>query len=225
MPTMKILAVSDEEIPTIYGPSIRSRFGDAQIVIGAGDLSYSYQEYIISMLNVPLYYVRGNHTPVVENTVAGGRTEPWGGIDLHRHHHRDPGSGLLLAGVEGCLYYHAGPYQYSQFDMWRHVLRLVPGLLLNRLRYGRFLDIFVTHAPAWGLGDDDDRPHWGIRAFRWLNKVFKPRLHLHGHVRLLHSEVARNIQFHDTQIINVHGYYEIELPLQHQNKDATANQG
>jgi uncharacterized protein len=215
---MKILAVSDEEIPSIYGPGIKSRFSDAHIVIAAGDLNYSYQEYIISMLDVPLYYVRGNHTPVVETTSGGTRSEPWGAVDLHRCIHRERHSGLLLAGVEGCLRYHKGAYQYSQFEMWLHVLRLVPGLLVNRVRYGRYLDIFVTHAPAWGLGDDDDRPHWGIRAFRWLDRVFKPALHLHGHVRLLHSEIPRCIQFHDTRIINVHGYYEIQLPLPHKTK-------
>jgi len=105
------------------------------------------------------------------------------------------------------------------------VLRLVPGLLINRLRCGRFLDIFVTHAPAWGLGDEDARPHWGIRAFRWLDQVFKPRLHLHGHIRLLHSNVPRCIQFHDTQIINVHGYYEIDVPLHDMNMEPTVKKG
>jgi Icc-related predicted phosphoesterase len=64
------------------------------------------------------------------------------------------------------------------------VLGLIPALLWNKLLRGRYLDIFVTHSAPEKIQDDTDLPHRGIRAFRWLIKVFKPRLHLHGHVHL-----------------------------------------
>ena len=100
---MNILAISDVEVDMIYSPLITQRFKDVDLVIGCGDLPYYYMEYVISMLNKPLYYVRGNHAPrFMEEADDHERAEPWGGIDLHRNVTRDP-SGLLMAGFEGCL--------------------------------------------------------------------------------------------------------------------------
>ena len=148
---MKVLAVSDVEVDMIYSPLITQRFQDVDLVIGCGDLPYYYLEYIISMLNRPLYYVRGNHAPRFNEEGTGGeRTSPWGGIDLHRRVIRDPLSGLLMAGIEGSLRYNHGRYQYTQAEMWMMIFSMVPRLLLNRLLYGRYLDIFVTHAPPAG---------------------------------------------------------------------------
>ena len=36
---------------------------------------------------------------------------------------------------------------YSEPEMRRQVARLLPPLLINRVRHGRFLDILVTHSP------------------------------------------------------------------------------
>ena len=71
---------------------------------------------------------------------------------------------MLLAGVEGCLKYNDGPFQYTQAEMWARVFLLIPGLLRNHLRRGRYLDVFVTHAPPAGIHDGDDLPHRGIRG-------------------------------------------------------------
>jgi uncharacterized protein len=209
---MKILAVSDVELGLIYNPAIRERFGMVDLVLSCGDLPYYYLEFIISMLDVPLYYVRGNHAHSVEKTVAGDRSGPWGGFDLHRRTCRDD-TGLLMAGIEGCLQYNFGPHQYSQTDMWRMVVLMTPALLLNRLRYGRYLDVFVTHASPWKIHDQDDRPHQGIKAFRWFDRVFKPRLHLHGHIHLYRQNTITETMVTGTRIINTFGYRVIDLDL------------
>jgi Icc-related predicted phosphoesterase len=140
--------------------------------------------------------------------VAGERTAPWGGIDLHRAHRRHP-SGLLMAGIEGSLRYNFGPYQYTDEEMWWFVLMLAPGLLLNKLRYGRFLDVFVTHSPPWHIHDADDRAHRGSKAFRWLLQVFKPAFHLHGHIHIYRRDTITETWFDQTRVINVFGYREI----------------
>ncbi len=207
---MKILAVSDQESNLIYSPQIKNRFSDVDLVIGCGDLPYYYLEYIISALDVPLYFVRGNHAYPVEHGLDGSRTSPWGAVDLHRRLARDE-SGLLLAGVEGCLQYNLGPYQYEQVDMWTMVLSMVPGLLINKFRYGRFLDIFVTHAPPWKIHDMEDRPHRGIKAFRWLVQTFQPAFHLHGHIHIYRQDTVRETRLNCTRIINVFGFKEIWL--------------
>lgn len=207
---MKILAVSDVELGFIYNVQIAQRFQDVDLMISCGDLPYYYLEFMISMLDKPLYFVRGNHASKVEDTVAGERTSPWGAVDLHRRVKR-ASNGLLVAGIEGSLRYNNGPNQYSQAEMWSLVFGLVPRLLYNRQRYGRFLDVLVTHAPPWQIHDMSDLPHQGIKAFRWLLKVFKPAYHLHGHIHIYRNDVTTVTQFHQTQVINCYGYRELEI--------------
>ncbi len=208
---MKILAISDQELPNIYSPILAQRFGDVEMVIGCGDLPYYYLEYVISTLNKPLYYVNGNHAPAVEYSEAGERTYPHGGVDLHRRVLRDAKSGLILAGIQGSLQYNQGVNQYSQADMWWLVRGLIPRLFLNRIFRGRYLDIFVTHAPPWKINDQDDLPHQGIKAFVWFDRRFQPRYHLHGHIHLYRQDAIRVVQVGKTQVVNTCGFQLIEI--------------
>jgi len=213
--SMKILAVSDTEIGFIYSPMICERFADIDLVISCGDLPYYYLEYIIGMLNVPLYYVRGNHASKVEYSDSGAfRTSPWGAIDLHQRGREDD-TGLLLAGLEGCLRYNNGPHQYSQSEYWMKVWRLVPRLMFNKLKLGRYLDVFVTHAPPYHIHDADDLPHQGIKAFNWLIKVFRPAYHLHGHIHIYRHDIVVETMVDQTKVINTYGYkvIQIETPV------------
>ena len=207
---MKILALSDIELQHVYSPIILQRHGDVQMVISCGDLPFDYLEYVVSMLNVPLYYVRGNHAYLLETESGEIRHAPGGASNLHQKVLRDP-SGLLLSGIEGCIQYNDGPYQYSQGRMWTMVLGLVPAMLINHVLYGRYLDMFITHAPPWKIHDMDDRPHQGIKAFRWLIETFKPSYHLHGHIHLYRQDAVRNTRLDNTQIVNVYGSMEIIL--------------
>jgi Icc-related predicted phosphoesterase len=210
---MKILAVSDVENGLIYSLASRERFKDARLAISCGDLPFGYLEYIINTLEIPVYFVFGNHTHTAERGENERNQIPWGAFDLHRRTRRDE-SGLLLAGLEGCLVYNYGPHQYSQEDMWMKAFSLVPGLLINRLRYGRYLDIFVTHAPPWNIHDQDDLPHRGLKAFRWILKSFHPAFHLHGHIHVYNTGTIKETQFHQTRVINVYGYKEINFNLE-----------
>jgi Icc-related predicted phosphoesterase len=203
---VKILSVSDVELGFIYSPLILERFKDVNLIISCGDLSYFYLEYIESMLNRPLFYVHGNHGHEVEYGIAGDRRAPWGGTNLNRQVVNQ--AGLLLSGIEGSLMYNDGPYQYTQGDMWASVLSLAPALMLNRIRYGRFLDVFVSHAPPWGIHDLDDLPHQGIKAFRWLIDVFKPSVFLHGHIHIYRSDTTTNTRVGSTMVINTYGFHE-----------------
>lgn len=215
---MNILAISDVEVDMIYSPLITQRFKDVDLVIGCGDLPYYYLEYVISMLDKPLYYVRGNHAPrFMEEGETSGRTYPWGGIDLHQAVKRDA-SGLLMAGIEGSLKYNKGLYQYSQPQMWQMIFAMVPRLMLNRLRYGRYLDIFVSHAPPWGIHDKEDLPHQGIKAFRWLIKVFKPAFALHGHIHIYQQYDVTETTYRSTRVINAYGYKLIRFDFPEKNR-------
>lgn len=206
---MKILAVSDIVLDILYSPLIRERFPDVDLVLGCGDLPYYYLEYILTALNVPLFYVRGNHANVVEYSSAGEKTHPHGAIDIHRRTINE--GGILLAGLEGSVRYNQGPFQYTQGEMWQNAFSLVPKLLLNRMRYGRYLDILITHASPWGIHDQSDRPHQGIKAFNWLLRTFKPTYHFHGHIHVYHSYMTTETLYGQTQVINAYGYRELEI--------------
>jgi Icc-related predicted phosphoesterase len=207
-----VLSVSDTEISFIHSQLIRKKFGHVDIVIACGDLSYSYLDYIISMLDIPLFYVRGNHDHPIEFLQGPSLDHPFGGVDLHRK--LVALDGLLLAGVEGSVRYkRQGQYQYTQREMWGHVLHLVPALLRNRLFYGRYLDVFVTHASPWGIHDKSDLPHHGIKAFRWFLKVFQPEYHFHGHIHTYRPDTITETQFGNTRVLNAFGYRVTELAL------------
>lgn len=206
---MNALVLSDVKIPFIHSPQVGHRFGDVDLVIGCGDLSYSYLEYVVSNLNVPLFFVRGNHDQVVEYGKGQDRYAPCGGENLHKKilQHGE----LILAGVEGSLRYRKGPFQYTQREMWFHVFGLVPGLIYNKARYGRYLDVFVSHAPPAGIHDKEDLTHQGIAAFRWLDQTFQPRFHLHGHIHVYHPDEITETIFGETQVVNAFGFREIDL--------------
>jgi len=216
---MRILSLSDKVISFIYGPPVKERFKEIDLAIGCGDLPYYYLEYVLTVLGIPMYYVRGNHDKVIEYTTYGQRTRPHGAIDLHRRviNH----DGLLLAGVEGSLRYRVGKFQYSQEEMWGHVFGLIPGLFRNRLRFGRYLDIFVTHAPSVGIHDKDDLPHRGIKAFHWFVKVFQPGYHVHGHIHVYRPDEVIRTHFGKTLVLNTFGFKEFEIDIESLNDHRT----
>lgn len=198
---MKILSVSDQVDPRIYSVKLKERHNDVAFVLSCGDLPYEYLEFIISGLNQPLYFVHGNHDHSKNGELDETQTHPLGADNLHGKIYRK--QGLLLAGVEGCIQYNRKTkYQYTQGEMWSHVLRLVPGLLYNKLMYGRFLDIFVTHAPPRGVHEGVDWTHQGIKAFRWLIDNFQPAYHFHGHIHIYRPDTVIETRIGKTMVIN-----------------------
>lgn len=208
---MKVLSVSDIEAGIIYSPQIKDRFTGLDMAISCGDLPYYYLEYIISMLDIPLYFVLGNHANQEEIGCEGSRYTPWGGYNLHRKVFYD--KRLIMAGIEGSIRYNNGPHQYNQGEMWMAVWSLVPKLFYQHMLRGRYLDVFITHAPPWGIHDADDPPHHGIKAFNWLIKVFKPCYHFHGHTHLYRLDAEKETRVAETLVINTCGYRETVLDL------------
>lgn len=208
---MKILGLADVEAPSVYNPNVKNRFPDIDLVVSCGDLRPAYLEFVVSMLDLPLYYVHGNHVQNIQDDEGNNHTEPSGAINLHKKVHYDEKNDLILSGIEGSLVYSFGPYQYSQQRMWNMVYSLIPRLMLNKVIHGRYLDIFVTHAAATGIHDDDDPAHQGVDAFRWLIKTFKPKLHLHGHIHVYNPFTPRETQYKETRVINTYGFREITL--------------
>lgn len=209
-PHYRILAVSDKVEPRIYGPSITKVAGDVDWIAACGDLPYYYLEYIVSMLNRPLYYVHGNHDRPEYRSNKRIIKEPQGGTNLHQHVCRV--DGLIIAGLEGSHRYNANKsYQYTQGEMWSHVLSLAPTLLINRLLYGRYLDLLITHSPPFGIHDGKDRPHIGFRAFLALMRWFKPRYLIHGHQHVYSNLTITRTRYQQTEVINIYPFKILDL--------------
>lgn len=115
---MKILAVSDQVVERIYALISSGQLNDVDLLLGCGDLPYSYLENLISMLNVPTYYVPGNHDPAYDPYRSEARVDGGTNVDLKLVRVK----GLLIGGFGGSIEYR--PYavnQYSQADAYiRH---------------------------------------------------------------------------------------------------------
>jgi uncharacterized protein len=206
---MKILSVSDVEVGLVYSPQIVQRFRGVDIVVGCGDLQNYYLDYIVSMLNLPLYFVHGNHV----HSENGQTRCPEGGFDLHGRSVRDQRTGLLLAGLEGSVQYNFGPHQYTQNQMWMQAWVLGLRLMVNKLRFGRYLDVMVTHAPPWKIHDADDLPHRGFKPYLWLMRVYRPKVLVHGHIHLYRQDAIYETRYQSTRVINTFPFRVTEIEL------------
>jgi Icc-related predicted phosphoesterase len=100
---------------------------------------------------------------------------------------------------------------YTEAEMRRVVAQLVPRLLWNRQRFGRALDVLVTHSPPFGIHDRPDLPHTGFKVFLSFLRLFKPRYHLHGHIHIYRQDEVTQTQFEETTIVNVYPYRVLEM--------------
>lgn len=209
MTGVKILAVSDQEVEQIYDLAPQGHFGGIQMIAACGDLHYGYLEDLVTILNVDLFFVPGNHdddyNPAYDAARAGGCVN----IDLGTAQ----AGGLLLAGFGGSIRYRPlGTNEYTQQEGFLRAARLIPKLWRNRLRYGRALDVLLTHSPPFGVHDDESRAHQGLKAINWLMGWAKPRYLLHGHMHYVQSNLMRDVTWQGTtSVMNVYPYRVIEL--------------
>jgi Icc-related predicted phosphoesterase len=200
---VKILCVSDTAVQQMENAAhLRRRYSDVELIISAGDMSASYLEYITSVLNVPLFYVRGNHD-------EGYRERPPGGEDLHQR--IIDYKGLTFAGLEGSMRYNNGDIQYDEGQMLRMVMGMGPRLGMRRMRNGYGLDVFVTHSPPLGIHDAVDLPHRGFKAFLTFMDWYRPRYMVHGHVHTYDRRAAVETDYNATHIMNINPVTVLEV--------------
>ena len=218
-----ILVVSDRPeraLDDVYDPA---RWQGVDLIISCGDLSATYLSNLVSRLNVPLYYVRGNHDTGYQEAPPEGGEDISGRLVEYR--------GWRFLGLDGAPRYNGEPLQYSDAAMARRALWLTPRLWLA----GGF-DVLVTHAPPaycdWaytrccppaGAGrlcrynpnriclDADDRAHWGFRTLTSLIQRYQPAYALHGHCHLTYARVPREVRLGKTRVLNAFGHVIVRL--------------
>lgn len=206
---MKILAVSDEVVERLYSLCSSGHFREVELILGCGDLPYPYLENLLTFLNIPLMYVPGNHDPHYnpENHLA--HVEGGSNLDLKLVRFKR----FLIGGFGGSVQYRPdGTNQYSQGEAYLRAFRMWPRLALNRVNYGRALDILITHSPPFGIHDEDSQAHQGLKAINWLLRVAKPRYHFHGHTHFQRRNLSASETNHGiTKIMNIFPYKVIEV--------------
>lgn len=192
---MKILCVSDTVMPQMESAvNLRRHYSDVELLISCGDMPSVYLEFITSVLNVPLFYVRGNHDD-------GYKDVPPGGEDLHGR--LVEYGGLSFYGIEGSIRYNNSPIQYTEAEMSRMVIGAGLRLRLRRMRMGFGMDVLVTHSPARGIHDAEDLPHQGFTSLLKFMDWYRPRYMLHGHVHTYDRRTVTETQYLDTYIMNI----------------------
>jgi Icc-related predicted phosphoesterase len=206
---VKILAISDEVLDRVYTLASSGQFRDIELILGCGDMPYEYLEYLVTVLNVPLFYVPGNHDP--EEDLRRSETWAEGGsnLDLKLVRHKR----FLIGGFGGSIRYRPdGTNQYTQGEAYLRAFKLLPRLLLNRMQFGRSLDVLITHSPPWGIHDDNDPAHNGLKALNWLMRIARPRYHFHGHTHFFKGNIANSeTTVGITKVINVFPYKTIDM--------------
>lgn len=205
---MRILAVSDVEDEAVAA-SLPGRAGSIDLVLGCGDMTYDYLDFVATAVAAPLRAVHGNHDVPLEELDDPAIRVWWDSIDLHARVASI--DGVLIGGLQGSPRYNNGPFQADESDMWLAILRMLPALVANRVRRGRFIDVLVTHAPPRGIHDLQDPAHRGFAALRTFLRWFRPRYHLHGHTHVYDSRTVTETQFGHTTVLNAYGARTIEL--------------
>ena len=244
---MKILCVSDYVDPMIYNQNVKDSFSDIDLILCAGDLPMDYVDFIVTVFNKPTYFVFGNHDlkeyhfyhkdsrfdshmPRSYEQSMHGHGATYLGFKSFVNENltfTDPVTGketpLLIAGASGSLRYNNGLCQFTDFQMKMKLLKLMPKLIYNKIKYGRYLDIFMTHASPRHIHDHEDPCHKGFECYNWFLKRFSPTYMVHGHIHLYDLREERIGFYYNTTVVNAYAHCIIELPAEKQENPANKN--
>lgn len=197
--SMKILSISDMVVPELSERFDARQFDGVELVLSCGDLPPEYLASIREHLDVPLYYVRGNHDIRYQNS------PPVGCLDIHQRWITF--KGLRILGLEGSRWYNGGPIQYRDYQMRQMIWRMTPGLWFKG-----GVDMVITHAPPRHIHDAEDRCHRGFDSFLKLINRFKPRYFIHGHIHAYITDPSQRVTLvGNTHVINTFAYHLLEV--------------
>ena len=196
---MKILILADVESIYIWDFFNPDYFKDIDLILSCGDLQANYLSFLATLTHPPIVYVPGNHDKKY-------LTEPPEGC-ICADDRLVVVNGLRIVGLGGSMMYNKGPYQYTQAQMKQRAAMLRLPIAMHKV-----FDILLTHAPAYGIGDADDLPHVGFKAFNNLIHRYHPKLMAHGHVHLNYGfKIPREQELEGTRIVNGFERYIVEI--------------
>ncbi|MCM1527616.1 MAG: metallophosphoesterase [Bacteroides sp.] len=196
---LNILLLADQESKYLYDFYEPGRLKDIDLIISCGDLSTDYLSFFVSLCNVPLLYVKGNHDTKYDEAPPEGCICIEDDIYVHE--------GIRIMGLGGSMeYIPRSRNQYTEQRMRFRVLRMWFKLLRHR-----GFDILVTHAPAYQVNDLPDLPHRGFEVFRVLMEKYRPKFFFHGHVHANYSHNFKRVDtFGSTTVVNAFEYQIVD---------------
>ena len=195
---MRILAVADKKSPSLYDYYSPGKLSGYDLILGCGDLSEDYLEYLVTMADCPLVYVHGNHD-------ERHRKDPLGCICADDK--IVTAAGLRIFGLGGSFKYREGKYMYTEAQMKRRIARRRLSIAANK-----GFDILLTHAPARHINDLETIPHRGFECFNNLLDRYRPKLFVHGHVhRDYNHNIPQRMIHNGTLVVNACEYAVIDL--------------
>ena len=195
---MKILLLADIEDTALWDYFSPDRVKGYDLILAAGDLKAEYLTFLVTMSNLPVFYVHGNHNAAYDHYPPEGCEC----IDDRLVPYR----GLRILGLGGSALYSREPYQYTEREMRRRIARL-----RFAVWKARGVDIVLTHCPPKGYGDADDYAHRGFEAFLPMLDRWKPKALVHGHVHMTYGNIKRELPYGETRIINAYQRYTLEI--------------
>lgn len=197
---MRILAVSDVESKYLYDYYTPGKLDGIDMIIACGDLSVDYLEFLVTLADVPLLYIHGNHDDRFKR-------EPEGCVCIDDDFFEY--KGIRFVGLGGSFRYKDGKYMYTEMQMRRRINRL-----WLKIRRHKGFDVLVTHAPARHLNDLDNRTHRGFECFNKLLDKYKPRLFFHGHVHTNYgARIPQRCEHNGTIVINATDHYFLDVEI------------
>ena len=157
---MKILLISDTEEKSFWdnwNESAVRKLADVDLVLSAGDLHPKYLEFLVTMLNVPLVYVRGNHDGIYDKNPPEGCEDADGKI-LELDCGREERQKVRILGLGGSMRYkNDAADMYTEKEMMARVRKAERELRKRRMIRSVLgssddacLTILLTHAPCRG---------------------------------------------------------------------------
>ncbi len=223
---MRILCISDTTRTLAFSANVKEIYKNVDLILSCGDMPLESYDYVSTMLNRDLCYVYGNHNlkdfnkalkkddALFKGSIKNKEQElgyqKFYGFMIDGKCYRDKKSGLLIAGLGGSMNYNGGDSQYTERQMRYRMWKLIPQLMYNKRKYGRYLDILITHAPPFGIGDGPDLCHRGFKCFLSFIDKYQPKYLLHGHVHLDDRNAPRENFRGNTKIINVYGSHLLD---------------
>ena len=196
---MKILLLADHAEPTLWDHLDRRKLEGVELILSCGDLPASYLSFLTCFTNAPILYVHGNHDTRYDKNPPEGCVCIEDQVYVH--------NGLRILGLGGSMMYNKRAHQYTERQMRKRIRRL-----WLKLFFSRGVDILLTHAPAYELGDDTDLAHRGFMCFRRFMHKYHPKVMVHGHVHQSYRyDFKREREFEGTRIINAYGHVYLDL--------------
>ena len=198
---MKIRAISDTPSKALWDYCTKEKLEGVDLILSCGDLPKKYLEYLTNFTASPILYVHGNHDGNYRGAEPGGCICVDDEVYVWR--------GLRIMGLGGSIRYNKEEtYQYTEREMKRRVRKL----WFKAHRVGG-IDLLLTHSPASGLNDGEDRAHKGFQCFNDLLDEYEPKWFVHGHVHLNYdAKLPRVCERGNTTVINATERYLFEIP-------------